>query len=338
MSNTTTPTQKAAVFILTQNTEVRRTYLKTCLYFLFKHFNATFKYPVLIFHEGDYDANAQRDIIMSVRASCRHLISFVALDKEDFKLPDFIDKDKMNKCIATRAVPYWRNEKYRMMCRWWMVHMHKYAAGYDYVMRIDDDSIIEEPITRDLFAWMAEKGYTYTSNLIHMDCGVCCYGMKEFFEKEFPERKEELRKMFVKQEVPLNAVQFQSVRTLLSITTPRDSNTAPELPDKLTLWMPIMYYNNFFITRTAFWRQPEVVELVDKIDKDGSIFYYRWGDAPLQSIVAMLLSKPEQISRAIFKYSKRLQREAFLDDHGEYHSYMPETYDKSSCITETNQG
>lgn len=326
--------QNAAIFILTQNTDVRRTYLKTCLYFLFKHFNEAYKYPVVIFHEGDFDANAQREIVMSVRAPCRSCISFVALDPEDFTLPDFIDKEKMNRCIATKAVPYWRNEKYRMMCRWWMVHMHKYATGYDYVMRIDDDSIIEEPITRDLFEWMADKGYTYSSNLIHMDCGICCYGMKEFFEAQFPDKKDEIRKMFVKQDIPLRAVQFQSFRTLLSITEPRASDAEPELPEQMTLWMPIMYYNNFFITSTAFWKRTDVQEMVEKIDKNGSIFYYRWGDAPLQSIVAMLYSTPEQISRAMFKYSKRLQREAFLDDHGEFHSYMPDTYDKSSCITE----
>lgn len=324
----------AAIFILTQNTDVRRTYLKTCLYFLFKHFNAQFQYPVVIFHEGDYDAKAQREIIMSVRSSCRSLISFVALDADDFTLPDFVDKKKMEMCISAKPVPYWRNDKYRMMCRWWMVHMHKYAAGYDYVMRIDDDAIIEEPITRDLFAWMQDKGYTYTSNLVHIDCGICCYGMKEFFEQHFPDRKEEIRKMFVKQDIPLRSVQFQPLLTLLSITQPRVNEK--ELPDTMSLWMPIMYYNNFFITKTSFWRQKEVMDLVDKIDRDGSIFYYRWGDAPLQSIVAMLLSKPEEISRAIFKYSKRLQRESFLDDNGEFHSFMPDTYDKSSCVTETN--
>lgn len=323
----------AAIFILTQNTPVRRTYLKTCLYFLFKHFNEKYRYPVLIFHEGDYDDKAQREITMSVRASVRSLISFVAMDAKDFEVPDFIDKEKMEQCIATRPVPYWRSAKYRMMCRWWMVNVHKYAAGYDYFMRLDDDSLIEEPITKDLFAWTEEKGYNYVSNLIHMDCGVCCYGMKEFFEKAMPPgHDEEIRKMFVKQEIPLASVQFQAFRTLLSVTQPPGF----EMKDNMTLWMPIMYYNNFFITRTAFWKQPEVMELVDKIDKDGSIFYYRWGDAPLQTIVAMLKSPAEKISRAVFKYSKRLQREAFEDDIGEYHSYMPETYDKSSCITESN--
>lgn len=327
---------RAAIFILTQNNAVRRTYLKTCLYFLFKHFNAEHRYPVMILHEGDYDPRGQEEILRSVRSSCRSLVSFVQMDTEDFTIPAHIDQEKMRRCIATKAVPYWRNDKYRMMCRWWMVHMHKYAAGYEYVMRIDDDSIIEEPVKNDLFQWFDDKKLMYASNMIHIDCGVCCYGMKEFFEENVPEAKHEfVRQMFVKQEIPTRAVQFMGFRALLSILHENNEKSF-DIQDKMELWMPIMYYNNWFITRTSFWQREEVKDMVDKIDKNGSIFYCRWGDAPLQSAVAMLFAKPEEVSRAIFKYSKRLQREAFEDDDGRFHSFMPDTYDKSSCITETN--
>ncbi len=326
---------KAAIFILTQNNDVRRTYLKTCLYFVCKHFNEEFQYPIIIFHEGDYGPKHQREVIMSVRQSCRSLVSFVQLDPEDFKVPDHIDMDKMKKCIETRPVPYWRSDKYRLMCRWWLMNWQKYATGYDYVMRFDDDSIVEEKIQRDLFAWMKQKDLNYVGNIIHADCGVCNYGMKEFFEKEYPDRADEIRQMFMKQTIPTRAVQFQPFLNLLSIIEPR-SEDAPELEPTMNLWSSLNYFNNFHVSRVAFWSQPEVVEMIDKIDKNGSIFYLRWGDAPLQSIVAMLCSKPEQISRAVFKYSKRLQREAFEDDAGEYHSFYPETYSKSSCITEAN--
>jgi hypothetical protein len=54
--------------------------------------------------------------------------------------------------------------------------------GYDYVMRLDDDSIIEETIP-DIFNWMKDKNLIYSSNLLHVDCGICCYGMKDFFKK-----------------------------------------------------------------------------------------------------------------------------------------------------------
>ena len=93
-----------------------------------------------------------------------------------------------------------------------------------------------------------------------------------------------------------------------------------------------MYYNNFMVSDVAFWNRPDVKDLVDKIDKQGNIFYYRYGDAPIQTVIVMLL-EPNKISRTIFRYSKRLQREAFLDDNGSIHAYFPNTYAHTSCIT-----
>lgn len=319
----------AAIFYLTQNTEVRRCYLKTSLYFLFRHGNAKFRYPVIILHEGDYDAKAQRDVLMSVRASCRSLVSFRALDQGDFELPPHIDREKMERCIATKATPYWRNAKYRMMCRWWLVHFPRYAAGYEYVMRLDDDSIIEEPIP-DLFEWAAQKKLVYTSNMLHIDCGICCYGMKAFFEQRFPHKMEALKEAFMASEIPMRAVEFHPFRTLLSMT----QDPLPEIGEKMTNYMPLIWYNNFFITRSDFWQRPDVQKTIEDIDKDGSIFYFRWGDAPLQTLLVTMYAKPEEYTRAVFRYSKRMQREAFLGDDGEYHAYMPANYDQSSCIIE----
>lgn len=319
----------AAIFILTQNNEVRKSYLKTCLYFLFKYFNETHKYPVCILHEGDYDTHSQREIIMGIRPNCRHLVSFVALDEDDFQVPEHIDKDKMKHCIDTKPVPYWRNDKYRMMCRWWLVHMQKYAQGYDYIMRLDDDAYIEEPIEQDLFEWAQQNNLVYASSMVHIDCGVCCYGMRQFLEESFPDKKDLINKMFVKQEIPMRSVQFHPFRLLLSIT---HEGNPPQVHEKMTLDMPIMYYNNFFITKTEFWNREDVRNTIDAIDKTGNIFYYRWGDAPLQSAVTMLHAQPSEIKRAVFRYTKRMQREAFKDDKNEFHSYMPGDYSKTSCV------
>ena len=322
----------AAICYLTQNNEIRKTYLKTSLYFLFKNFNAKYRHPVIIFHEGDFDSNSQQEIIMGIRNSCRDLVSFQALDKDDFVVPEHIDKTKLNRCleIEPKPTPYWRNEKYRLMCRWWLIHFPKYVKDYEYVMRLDDDSIIEEPIKNDLFEWAKEKDLNYSSNIIHVDCGICCYGMKEFFDNEFPDKKNNIKEMFTEQQIPLRHVSFHPLRTLLSIT----QNPLPELSDKMTVYMPTMYYNNFFITKTKFWDREDVKNILKKVDDNGSIFYFRWGDAPLQTIIVMLLSEPEKIYKSNFEYSKRLQREVFIGDNKQYYSYMPDSYDNTSCITQ----
>ncbi len=322
----------AAILYLTQNTDVRKTHLKTSLYFLFKNFNSKYKYPVVILHEGDFDNNAQREIITSVRSSCRSLVTFVQLDKGDFEVPSFIDKEKVQNIIDLKPVPYWRNMNYRLMCRWWIVHMPKYAKGYDYIMRMDDDSIIEEPIKRDLFEWVDDKKLVYASNMIHIDCGMCCYGMLDFFKSIFPDRSDFIEKLFVQGEA--NTQFLHDFRSVITIAT---SPNVPRIEEKMKLPMPIIYYNNFHITKTSFWERDDVKKTVDAIDKNGSIFYYRWGDAPLQSLIVALHSREEEISRCQFKYSKRMQREAFLGDDGLWYQFMPDTYDKTSCITEDVQ-
>lgn len=321
----------ACITYLTQNTPERRIYLKTSLYFLFKHFNEEYRYPIIIFHEGDYDSDGQQDIINSIRVSCRDIVSFHALDPNDFQVPEHIDRAKLKRALAIKPAPtpYWRNKPYRLMCRWWIVHYMKYVKSFEYVMRLDDDSIIEEKISHDLFEWMKTEDLNYSSNLIHTDCGLCCYGMKDFFEREYPEKAATIKEIFVPQEIQMDYTR-QSFRALLSVV----KDDLPLVKEKETIWMPTMYYNNFFITRTAFWNTPEMLAIIDKIDKDGSIFYFRWGDSPIQSILVMLMSAPEKIKKATFAYSKRLQREAFKDDEGNYHSYMPLTYDKTSCMTD----
>lgn len=319
---------KAAIFILTQNTEVRKVYLKNSLYFLFRNFNSQYKYPVIIFHEGDYDEKSQREILHGVREEGRGLIKFKELDKNDFSLPSHIDENKMKKSIENRPVPYWRNDKYRMMCRWWLVNFQKYFDDYDYVMRLDDDSIIEEPITEDLFDIAKVKDFVYVSNLVHVDCALCCYGMKEFFEEQYPAKKEDIAKLFTDTKLPLNSDHFKKFNKVHEIVEGK-----PYDKPEFVASMPIMYYNNFFITETAFWKRNDVLELINRIDKNGSIFYYRWGDAPLHTLITMLLA-PGKTSRTVFKYSKRLQRETFVDDDGNFHSFMPKNYTESSCVSQ----
>lgn len=326
----------AAIVYLTQNTPIRRSYLKTSLYFTFKHFNAAYKYPIIIFHEGDYDGKAQDEILCGIRGDYRELVTFQALDPADFKLPEHIDKVKMDNCIAQKPTPYWRNVGYRMMCRWWIVNMHKYVSGYDYVMRLDDDSIIEEPLSVDLFAWAEKKKLVYASNLVHIDCGICNYGMYDFFKKlvaadtSLVSKIESLNKMFQDQEIDIRNVKMMGLRGLLTIT--KDAPPNFENSPTIKLKQPIIYFNNFFITQTAFWRREDVQKTVSAIDATGNIFYYRWGDAPLQTILVLLHAKPEEVSRCPFAYSKRLQREAFPGDDGHNYSYMPLKYEDTSSI------
>ena len=317
---------KAAIFILTQNTIERKVYLKTSLYFLFKNFNAKYKYPVIILHEGDYTEDAKKEIYTGIRSECRHLVSFKTIDEDDFCIPPHIDIDKMNSIIDLHVVPYWRNQKYRSMCYFWLKNFYKYTKDYNYVMRIDDDSIIEEPIKYDLFELMSNKDYIYLSNIIHLDCSLCNYGMKEFFLKHYEDRAEKISELFMSHTLSSDSLHFNDFKKLYQ----KINNNEYE-GDSVELNMPFMYYNNFNIIDVDIWNKPEIQDVVNKIDEQGYIFYCRWGDAPLQTIILSLYDS-SRISKVNFKYSKRLQRESFKDDEGSLHSYMPNNYEHNSCV------
>jgi hypothetical protein len=317
---------KGAIFILTQNTIERKVYLKTSLYFLFKNFNAKYKYPVIILHEGDYTEDAKNDIFTGIRNECRHLVSFVQIDEEDFCVPQHIDIDKMNSIIDLHVVPYWRNQKYRSMCYFWLKNFYKYTKGYTYVMRLDDDSIIEEPIKYDLFELMSNKEYIYLSNIIHLDCSLCNYGMKDFFLKHYKDKVEKINELFMNHTLSNDSVYFNDFKKLY-----QKINNKEYEGDSAELNMPFMYYNNFNIIDVDIWNKPEIQNIVNKIDEQGYIFYCRWGDAPLQTIILSLYDS-SRITKVNFKYSKRLQRESFKDDMGNLHSYMPNNYEHNSCV------
>lgn len=322
---------KAGIFILTQNNVERKVYLKTCLYFLFKNFNSKYKYPVIILHEGDYDAVAQDEILKGVREEGRSLVSFKEVDADDFSVPTHIDLEKMQKSIELQPVPYWRNQKYRSMCYFWIKNFIKYTTDYDYIMRLDDDSIIEEPIVKDLFELAQSKDINYMSNIIHVDCSMCNFDMRNFFDKEFPDKADKLKELFVSHKLDSSSPYFENFKKMYKATKGVEYDK-----NEIEMHMPIMYYNNFFVLKTSVWKSEKVNEIIDKIDKTGNIFYYRWGDAPLQTIIVTLIDHTK-ISKFDFKYSKRLQRECFKDNNGAIHSFMPKTYDNNSCITKNKK-
>jgi len=74
------PLVRAAFVILTRATPERVVYLKSTLYFLFLRFNAKFRYPVRVLHEGDFDDRLQAEIRAGLRgdAGARYGASAIA--------------------------------------------------------------------------------------------------------------------------------------------------------------------------------------------------------------------------------------------------------------------
>ena len=132
------------------------TNLERSLKLLHENYNDRERHDVLIFHEGDFDEAAQREI---ASAASRHpTVRFLRLPASLWGAPEHVD---------TSAAAAWHNPKfglgYRNMCRLFafLLHGHLRELGYEYAMRLDDDSFVLSPIEYNVFARMRERRWRY---------------------------------------------------------------------------------------------------------------------------------------------------------------------------------
>jgi hypothetical protein len=140
-----------------------------CLYLvqlLQQNLLARFAYPVIIFHDGLSDAQASK-----IRAAGPAAIRFELINLR--VLPPCLSEGRLEQLIGNLAVDdptsqlaQARNKKdlgYRYMIRWWGWIGELSALGpYDFVMRLDTDSFLINPVAVDPFMAMAEGGHAIT--------------------------------------------------------------------------------------------------------------------------------------------------------------------------------
>lgn len=61
------------------------------------------------------------------------------------------------------------------------------------------------------------------------------------------------------------------------------------------LWNMCHFWSNFEIADMNFFRSEAYRNLVRYLDEDGGFYYERWGDAPVHTLAAAILLKPEQL-------------------------------------------
>ena len=314
------PRVRAAFVILTRATPERLVYLKSALYFLFLRFNAAHGYPVRILHEGDFTPALQTEVRAGLRGTGGDLLSFVRLDAGDFEVPGWIDRGRLERNIAAQPVPYWRDLRYRLMCRFWLVHARKYVRDLEYYCRLDDDAWLEENVAVDLFAAVKTAGAVMAGAVVHIDCPVCTFGMRALFRSLGLAKDADDARLFVR--APLALEHLRGI----------DASPSYDATGQSVAYMPIMLYNNFSFNRVDFWERPEVAAAIKAVDATGNVFYYRWGDAPVATLIVQTLAPATGLQIVRARYSKRLQREAFVDASGGLHRYMPADYASDSSV------
>ena len=248
------PSQRrdAAIVVLAQNS-AHSTYgrnsrqtLERCLQHLYAFYSHVDAADVLIFHNGDFAPADQEQ----VRAQRRRLF-FELLTAEYWRTPpEYFEHEKTFK--ATRFAL-----GYRHMIRWWarMCFQKAHELGYDWIMRLDDDSLLHSPVRYNLFEFMATRGLGYGYRL------ASCEPIKHASFYRVVQRYVLQRGLGIGW---LGAHCARSEAEQYGVPSCGHS-----------VWG---VYNNFFIANVSLWMRTDVQDFLDYIDRLGVIYLYNWND------------------------------------------------------------
>lgn len=196
-------------------------------------------------------------------------LRFITLPPDMWSLPDFLDGEDPSDWVDPKF-----SMGYRHMISFFAIHVWEVAAaaGYEWVMRLDEDSFILSPIEYNLVEFMRSNNKQYGYRMDTHEAHAYAVG--------FPQ----LLRAFL-------AMSSREPTTLLRHCTP------PDLDGLAQDWDHYSFYNNFFISNASFWRQPNVAELLQFIARSGGIYTHRWGDAPIHTAAVQIFMLEEQVHK-----------------------------------------
>ena len=58
-----------------------------------------------------------------------------------------------------------------------------------------------------------------------------------------------------------------------------------------------MFFTNFFVSRVDWWFHQDVQRFLAAVNKTGSVYSHRWGDAPIQTTALKLFAPAAAVGR-----------------------------------------
>lgn len=211
--------------------------------YIFTNFNYAHEYPLIIFHEGNIPLSHQRYIKSHTP---KQEITFIDI-ADKWVWPDNVPKDVVDKRFHLG---------YSLMCRFNCYYIWDYVKDYDYIWRIDEDTLIGETVV-DPFQTMEDFQLNYMM-------GRVCYESHEATNTTIPKYAHDILGVKWKES---------------------DYVQNP-------LWVP---YTNLYVARPGFFLQPEVQDFLQKITSNPMFLTHRWGDHVVSGIVLKAFSNPYKV-------------------------------------------
>jgi len=148
------------------------------------------------------------------------------------------------------------------MCRFHsnLVYRQPIVAALDYALRLDDDSLISQPITRDLFKFARDRRIVYGYRSVDKEYDECVVGLKTAVDRYIEREK-----------------------------------LVPQPQQNLTV--NTIFFNNFELSAMELWMSEQYRKYIDYIDRTGGIYFHRWGDAPIKTVAVSLFVPVSKVYR-----------------------------------------
>jgi hypothetical protein len=203
------------------------------------------QYPVVIWHEGNIYPEHQK-LILSKEWNAD--VRFMDIS------PAFAWPHGWTRADLEEG---W-SEGYRLMCRFHSYYVWYYAAEFEYVMRLDEDCILNS-VAFDPIEALSSCGGDFAARL------------------------------FVGETHRLTNLTLASVARKYAHEVGGRSRRDP--------YDQRFPYTNLYVTRTAFWRRAEVQRYLFDMISRPEFIRYRWGDLPVLGVALNLFARPGSVYR-----------------------------------------
>lgn len=220
--------------------------LKRSLELLKRNFLPWNPTDVLVFHESNVTDFTIRSCFPEINVLCA--------------LVDFSSRPHGEGIMETPRNMSLGGWGYRHMCNFFAngIFLRHELDGYDYQMRMDDDSYILSPVKYNVFEKMRSNGIKYCYRSVEWDLPDVCDGLRavaiEYFKR-------------------------------IGARIPRR---------RFSLYVPT-YYTNFEINDLQFFRSKSWQGFAKTIVESNGIWNCRWGDAPIRYLGVNGLLSPSEV-------------------------------------------
>ncbi|RYO72852.1 hypothetical protein AA0113_g570 [Alternaria arborescens] len=282
----TTARESAVLVMLARNSEVKGAV--SSIRSVQEQFNDNFGYPWVFLNDEEWTEDFKIKVGKAVGKDTE--VKFEVIPKEMWGYPEWIDQVRARNSMQSmknRGIQYGGQESYHHMCRFQSGFFFDHPAllPYKYYWRVEPFVSFTCAITYDPFVEMTrhKKRYGYTTALWERGQTVPSL----FYKLSLFKNKYSLPTTSLWTAMVDASYMPWPLRRALALLRNRD--------ERGDLWNMCHFWSNFEIADMDFFRGDAYRAIFEYLDRDGGFYYERWGDAPVHSLAAAMLLKPEEL-------------------------------------------